>query len=194
MVISRNEYLVILAVLAIERLFELVLSQRNANSLFARGARETGRDHFAPMVAFHSLFLMAPAAEMLIFDRPFPGPIGWVALGATIMAQALRYWAIFTLGERWNTRVLTVPNDAPITTGPYRFLRHPNYLAVAIEMVSVPCIHGCWLTAIGFSLGNAVLMSVRIPSEEQAQGVHYTDAFEKTPRMLPTPSSRSRRS
>jgi methyltransferase len=192
MVISRSAYLAILGLIAIERLIEIVISRRNAAILLRRGALEAGKGHFAPMVVFHVLFLVAPAAEMLIFNRPFPGLIGWGALVGAATAQALRYWTILTLGERWNIRVLAIPGETPIATGPYRFVRHPNYLAVAIEVASVPCVHGCWLTAIVFSIGNAALMAVRIRSEERVQGANYSEVFERVPRILPAVLFRSR--
>jgi methyltransferase len=104
-----------------------------------------------------------------------------VALGA----QALRWWAIATLGGRWNTRVIVVPGAAPVTGGPYRFLRHPNYLALVLEMLAVPLTHGAWLTALVFFALNAALLAVRIPAEERALGRPYAEAFEGYSPLLP---------
>ena len=97
----------------------------------------------------------------------------------------MRYWAIRTLGERWNTRILFVPGDAPVTSGPYRWVRHPNYVAVILEMAAIPMIHGAWITALVASAVNAGLLWVRIRAEEQALGTAYTQAFAERPRFIP---------
>src|SRR5678815_4307251 len=93
----------------------------------------------------------ACALEVVLLDRPFPGAVGWMALAVVLGAQALRYWAIATLGWRWNTRIVVVPGAPPVTGGPYRFVRHPNYVAVIAEMVALPLVHGAWLTALAFT-------------------------------------------
>jgi methyltransferase len=183
--VSTGWYLGFLGLLAAERVVELVLSRRNAARAFARGGVETGQGHFRVMVAFHSLFLAACAAEVLGLARAFPGAWGLGALGVALVAQALRYWAIASLGERWNTRIIVVPDLSPVTRGPYRYLRHPNYVAVVLELAAVPLIHGAWVTAVVFSLGNAVLLWVRIRAEEAALGAAYAQAFAHKPRFIP---------
>ena len=150
-----------------------------------------GQGHFRVMVLFHSAFLVACAVEPLALHRPFPGFLGYVSLGGAIAAQLLRYWAISTLGERWNTRIIFVPGATPVTEGPYRYIRHPNYVAVILEFVFLPLIHGGYLTALFFSLGNAVLLYVRIRAEEAALGVEYQQAFSRRPRFLPKGASTS---
>jgi methyltransferase len=137
------------------------------------------------MVVVHTLFPFACVGEVLILKRPFPGALGLAALAVSLGAQALRWWAITTLGWRWNTRIIVVPGSSPVTGGPYRFLRHPNYLAVILEMASIPLVHGAWLTALVFSALNAVLLAVRIPAEERALGQPYAEAFEGRSRLLP---------
>lgn len=159
-------WLAFLALLALERVFELWLSRRNARAAFARGGVESGAGHFPVMAAVHTLFLLSCAVEGSL--RPFPGALGWAALGGALVAQALRYWAIATLGARWNVRVIVVPGEPLVSSGPYRFVRHPNYAAVCLELLSVPLIHGAWVTATVFSLANAALLAVRIPAEERA--------------------------
>ncbi len=185
MVSSVQAYLAFLGLLAVERGIELALSRRNSRLAFSRGAREHCRPHFRLMAAFHGAFLASCAAEVLLLRRPFPGALGAVALIGAIASQGLRYWAIATLGPRWNVKIIVVPGDEPVTAGPYRFIRHPNYLAVAVEMACVPLIHGCWLTALVFSLGNAVLLRIRIRAEEKALGDRYSTAFADRPRFLP---------
>ncbi|WNG40456.1 hypothetical protein F0U61_47315 [Archangium violaceum] len=185
MVSSLNGYLAFLGLLAAERLVELVISQRNAARAFARGGVETGQRHYRVMVVLHSLFLVACVAEVVALRRPFPGGIGFAALGVALVAQALRYWSIVSLGELWNTRIIVVPGLSPVTRGPYRYLRHPNYVAVVLELAAVPLIHGAWVTAVVFSLANAGLLLVRIRAEEAALGAAYADAFANRPRFIP---------
>ena len=185
MVISVPAYLALLALVALERGGELVLSARNARLARARGGVETGQGHYPVMAAFHALFLVSCALEVVLLHRPFPGAAGWVALGVVLAAQALRYWAIGTLGWRWNTRIVVVPGASPVTAGPYRFVRHPNYVAVIAEMVALPLVHGAWLTALVFSLGNAWILRVRIRAEERALGDAWRNAFAGRPRFVP---------
>jgi methyltransferase len=122
---------------------------------------------------------------VILLGRTFPGVPGLAALAVAIGAQALRWWAIATLGWRWNTRIIVVPGASPFTGGPYRFLRHPNYLAVILEMLAIPLVHGAWLTALVFSSLNAALLAIRIPAEERALGRPYAEAFERLSRILP---------
>ena len=185
MVTSVGLYLGLLVAVALERGLELVISTRNARLAQARGGVETGRGHYPVMAVFHGAFLAACALEVVLLRRPFPGAVGWIALGVVIGAQALRYWAIATLGWRWNTRIVVVPGAAPVTGGPYRFVRHPNYVAVIAEMLALPLVHGAWLTALVFSLGNAWLLRVRIRAEERALGEPWEHAFAGRPRFVP---------
>ncbi|MBK7860100.1 MAG: hypothetical protein IPJ65_16095 [Archangiaceae bacterium] len=170
-----------LAALACERLVELVLSKRNAARAFARGGVEVGQAHYRVMTAFHTLFLIACAVEA----RPFDPRLFWVFFPGALLAQALRWWAIGTLGDRWNTRVIVVPGLEPVTRGPYRFLKHPNYLAVVIELLCVPLMMGAFVTAAVFTLGNAALLFVRIRAEERALGETWANAFAGKARFVP---------
>jgi methyltransferase len=178
-------YLGFLLLLAVERVGELILSARNAKRAFARGAVEVGQRHYKVMAALHTAFLFSCGAEVLFLRRPFPEPWGFIALAVAVLTQALRYWAIFTLGDRWNTRVIVIPGSEPVTRGPYRFLRHPNYVAVVAELAAVPLIHGAWLTAVLFTVANAFLLRVRIRAEENALGSTYQTAFGRLPRFIP---------
>ena len=151
-----------------ERLAELVVAKRNAAWSLARGGVETGRGHYPPMVLLHTGLLVGALVEVLALDRPFHAWLGWPMLALALGAQALRWWCIATLGRRWNTRVIVVPGLAPVTSGPYRFLPHPNYVAVVVEGVALPMVHAAWITAVGFTLLNAVLLTVRIRAENAA--------------------------
>jgi methyltransferase len=185
MVISLTAYLALLTALGVERIVELIISARNARWAFARGATETGTGHYPSMAAFHTLFIFSCAGEAIILRRTFPAMVGWIALGGALGAQGLRYWAVATLGRRWNTRVIVLPDVAPVVSGPYRLMRHPNYLAIVIEMICVPMIYDCWLTALVFSAGNALLLLVRIKAEESALGAPYQEKFSSLPRLIP---------
>ncbi len=185
MVTSVALYLGFLGALYLERAAELLVSRRNARLAFAARGVETGRRQFAVMVAVHALFPLGCAVEVLALHRRFPGAVGWAALGVSLGSQALRWWAVATLGRRWNTRIIVVPGAEPVTGGPYRFVRHPNYLAVMLEALAVPLIHGAWLCAVVFACANAALLSVRIPAEERALGESYARAFAGLPRLLP---------
>ena len=179
-----HAYLALVGLFALERVAEMLLSRRNARRAVAAGAVEVGRGHYAAMVPFHAAFLAACAAEALAFPAP-PPRVARLAVALALAAQALRWWSVATLGERWNTRILAVPGAAPVTGGPYRYLRHPNYVAVVIELAALPLAWGSWRTAIVFSVGNAALLAVRIPAEERALGAAYAAAFSTTPRFVP---------
>jgi isoprenylcysteine carboxyl methyltransferase (ICMT) family protein YpbQ len=130
MVISHAIYLAILAALVAERVFELWLSNRNAQLAFARGGVEFGRGQYRIMIAFHTTFIAACTIESMLRTAAFPTALVIAALAGEIAAQTLRYWAVATLGEKWNTRVIVIPGSEPVTSGPYRYIRHPNYAAV----------------------------------------------------------------
>ncbi len=108
-----------------------------------------------------------------------------IALVGVIIAQFLRYAAVMTLGERWNTRIIVMPDAAPVTRGLYRWMRHPNYVAVVIEIAALPMIRGCWITAGVFTIANALMLAVRIPAEERALGANYSAAFGDVGRFFP---------
>jgi methyltransferase len=164
---------VMVAALSVQRFLELRLAKRNEAALRRRGAQEFGARHYPAFFVLHGLWLLSWPLEALLravpesyIDLPALWLV-WLALFAA--AQALRYWAIGSLGERWNTRVLVLPGEAPIARGPYRFLAHPNYVAVIVELAAVPLLFGAYATAIVASLVNAVLLfGIRIPCETSA--------------------------
>jgi len=159
-----------IVLIAFERLAELVLSARHARRLRARGGFESGRGHFALFVVLHTLFPLAVLAEVgFLGARPFRGWPVWLAL--FVLAQALRIWSIHSLGERWNARIWVVPGEPPIVHGPYRWMRHPNYLAVTLELPAAAMMFGAWRTALAASALNAIALAIRIPAEERALGL-----------------------
>jgi methyltransferase len=152
----------------LERLAELVVSRRHSAWAIARGGIEQGRGHYPVMVVLHSGLLVGAVAEAWLRDRPFEPALGWVMLVVVVLSQALRWWCIATLGNQWNTRVIVVPGLPLVRRGPYRFLPHPNYLAVIAEGLALPLVHSAWITAVVFTVANAALLAERIRVENLA--------------------------
>ncbi|MFH8756900.1 isoprenylcysteine carboxyl methyltransferase family protein [Streptomyces atroolivaceus] len=161
-------YTALVLAVAAERLAELAVALRNARWSLARGGTEAGRGHYPVMVALHTALLAACLAEAWLAGRPFLPWLGWTMVAGVAAAQGLRWWCVRTLGRRWNTRVIVVPGLPLVTGGPYRWLRHPNYVAVAAEGAALPLVHGAWVTAVLFTVLNAALMTVRIRCEDAA--------------------------
>jgi methyltransferase len=161
-------YVVLVLLVGVERLAELAVSRRNAAWSFARGGVETGREHFPAMVALHTGLLAGCIVEVLVADRPFIPWLGWPMLVLALGSQALRWWCIATLGPRWNTRVIVVPGLPPVRRGPYRWFRHPNYVAVVVEGIALPLVHTAWVTALVFTALNVPLLRVRLRVENAA--------------------------
>jgi methyltransferase len=165
---SQALFTALVLAVGLERLAELVVSRRNAAWSAARGGVESGQGHFPAMAALHIALLVGAVAEVWAADRPFVPWLGWPALALALASQGLRWWCITTLGPRWNTRVIVVPGLPLVTSGPYRWFSHPNYIAVVVEGVALPLIHTAWVTAATFTLLNAVLLTVRLRVENQA--------------------------
>ncbi|MDD4588454.1 MAG: isoprenylcysteine carboxylmethyltransferase family protein [Heliobacteriaceae bacterium] len=156
-----------IGLLILQRLGELGLARRNTAYIVSRGGYEAGAGHYKFIVTLHILFFVSLAGETGFLHRT-PPPWWPVPCGLFCLAQMLRYWSIFSLGRFWNTRIFVLPGAAIVFRGPYKYLRHPNYLAVIIELVTVPLILGAFFTAGVFSLANLALLSVRIQAEEKA--------------------------
>lgn len=152
----------------LERVAELVVSRRHLRWAMANGGREYGAGHYPAMVTLHTALLAGAVVEVLTAHRPFVPGLGWTMLVIVVAAQTLRWWCIGSLGLRWNTRIVVVPNLALVTEGPYRWFRHPNYVAVVAEGVALPLVHTAWLTAVLFTGLNFWLLSVRIGAENAA--------------------------
>lgn len=161
-------YLILLAAVAAERMLELTVSRRNVAWSQRRGGIEYGAGHYLWMVLLHTGLLAGCAVEAAVFDRPFMPALGWPMFALVIGAQAMRWWCIATLGRRWSTRVLVIPGAFLVISGPYRFLRHPNYAAVAVEGIALPLVYTCWITAGAFTVLNAALLRVRVRVENAA--------------------------
>ncbi|SDT14052.1 isoprenylcysteine carboxyl methyltransferase family protein [Jiangella sp. DSM 45060] len=161
-------FTVLVGLVGLERLAELVVSRRNAAWSFARGGVEYGQRHFPVMVVLHTALLAGAVAEVWIRRPDFVPALGWTMLALVVAAQALRWWCIATLGRQWNTRVIVVPGLDRVDGGPYRVLRHPNYVAVVVEGFALPLVHSAWITAVVFTALNAALLAVRLSVENAA--------------------------
>jgi methyltransferase len=161
-------YVFLIAAVAVERLAELVVAQRNLAWSRERGGLEFGAGHYPVMVVLHTGLLVGCLAEVFTLHRPFLPWLGWPMLAVVVAAQVLRWWCIRTLGRQWNTRVVVIPGAARIGGGPYRLLPHPNYVAVIVEGIALPLVHTAWITAVVFTVLNAALLSARISSENAA--------------------------
>jgi methyltransferase len=165
---SLTAFTVLVVLVGVERLAELVVSKRNATWSFERGGVETGFAHYPPMVVLHTGLLAGALVEAYVRDPAVPSALAWSMLAVVVLSQALRWWCIRTLGPQWNTRVIVVPGMVPVRKGPYEIISHPNYVAVVLEGVALPLVHACWVTAVVFTLLNAVLLTVRIRVENAA--------------------------
>lgn len=160
-------YAALLLAVGLERLAELSVAARHLRWARDRGAVEAGRGHYPFMVVLHAGLLAGCLAEVLLLDRPF---LPWLAapmLVLLVASQALRWWCIATLGQQWNTRVVVVPGLPLVRRGPYRWLRHPNYVAVVVEGFALPLVHTAWWTALVFGVLNAGLLTTRIRCENR---------------------------
>lgn len=159
--------LVAVALVAAQRLLELRISRRNEHRARSRGAVEYGRAHYPAMVALHASWLFCTVLEGTLRAPDLP-ELWYVPLAAFLLVQPLRYWAISSLGASWNVRVLVVPGARRVVLGPYRYLSHPNYVVVAVEIAAFPLIFGSWITALVFTALNAAFLYLRIRAEERA--------------------------
>lgn len=170
-------YVILVGFVAGERLVELVISTRNARWALSRGGVESGQGHYPFMVVLHLGLLLGCVAEVTFGGAPFLPWLGWPMLALVLLSQALRWWCISTLGRQWNTRVIVVPGLPLVSGGPYRFFRHPNYVAVVVEGAALPLVHTAWITALIFTVLNVPLLAVRLRCEEFAlQAAHPSGA------------------
>jgi methyltransferase len=161
-------FTVLVVLVALERVAELVVSRRNQAWSLARGGRESGEGHYPVMVVLHTGLLLGCLAEAWLRRPEAPLLLAWSMLALVLACQALRWWCIASLGPRWNTRVIVVPHLPLVRRGPYRFLAHPNYVAVVVEGAALPLVHAGWVTATLFTLANAALLAVRLRVENTA--------------------------
>ncbi len=165
---SEAWFTLLVALVGLERVAEMAVARRNAAWSFARGGVETGREHWPFMVMLHVALLVGMLVEVWVADRPFLPWLGWSMFVLVVLAQGLRWWCIRTLGSQWNARVIVVPGSPRVTTGPYRWFAHPNYVAVVVEGIALPLVHTAWVTAAAFTVLNAWVLTLRLRDEERA--------------------------
>ena len=173
---SRFWFVILIGLVALLRLAELAISARNARRLRARGGVESGAGHYPVMVGVHAAFLAAAPLEVILLDRGFIPTLGFSMLALFALTLALRYWVIATMGEHWCTRVVVLPGVPLVATGPFRILRHPNYLAVAVEVPALALVHTAWISAMIFGGLNALVLRTRIQVENAALTAAAEDA------------------
>jgi methyltransferase len=161
-------YALLIGAVAVERLAEVVVAQCNRAYSLVHGGVEFGSRHYPAMVLLHLGLLVGCLVEPVALHRPFIASLGWPMLAIVVAAQVLRWWCISTLNHQWNTRVIVIPGAPRITGGPYRFVPHPNYVAVISEGIALPLVHTAWITALVFSILNAWLLLTRIKIENAA--------------------------
>ena len=150
--------------MTLQRVGELWLSNRNTRRLLASGAREYGASHYPLIVAVHALWLIG------LWWRAPDRPIDGFWLGLFVLIEIARIWVLATLGRRWTTRIIVLPNSPLVRRGPYRFVNHPNYLVVMGEIAVLPLVFGLWRIALIFTLLNAAIIAIRIREENRALG------------------------
>jgi methyltransferase len=180
-------YLALLALVGLERLFELRISRRNQQKLEKQGVRKIAEPHFRWMVFTHASVLVCAAAEVILLHRPLIPLLAMSMAGLFIFANALRWWVIRTLAGHWNVEVMASSRVGVVTSGPYRWVRHPNYVAVVIELFSLPMIHTAWITALAGTLANLEILRRRLRVEEGVlmADPSYRSAMGEKPRFLP---------
>jgi methyltransferase len=161
-------YALLIGAVVVERIGELVEAQRNRSWSLAHGGLEFGAAHYPAMIVLHTGLLVGCVVEPLALHRPFIPSLGWPMFAIVLAAQGLRWWCITTLNRQWNTRVIIIPGAQRVTGGPYRFVPHPNYVAVIAEGLALPLVHCAWITAAAFTMLNAMLLRARIRVENAA--------------------------
>lgn len=173
-------FTVLIGIVIIQRLVELIVARRNEKWMKAQGAFEAGTSHYPYMIMLHTSFFISLISEVVILDRslsPFWVPL----LGIFLLAQVLRVWCLASLGKFWNTKIIILPGAEVVQKGPYKLIRHPNYVIVCTEILVLPLLFQAYFTAILFTLLNIVILSIRIPAEERAlrEATNYSEVFTK---------------
>jgi len=180
-------FLLLLLAVAALRVVELRISRRHQQQLLSRGAARVSDPRFRWMVALHTAVLLGAALEVLLLKRPFIPAFAAVMFAIFLAANAVRWWVIRTLGEHWNVQVVDSTRLGVVTSGPFRFVRHPNYAAVFAEMLALPLVHTAWITALAGSLAHVAVLAQRLTTEESVLFANpdYRTAMAGKPRFLP---------
>jgi len=185
--VSRTAYLALLLAVGLGRLMEMRLSARNRGRLAAQGAMKVHEPHFRWMVLLHAGVLISAALEVLLLRRPLIAALALPMGVLFVLANAVRWWVIAALAEHWNVQVMDSTRLGIVTRGPYRWIRHPNYVAVFVELMALPLIHTAWLTAVWASAVNLWVLRRRLEVEERIllADPTYQATMARKPRFLP---------
>ncbi|MED1562273.1 isoprenylcysteine carboxyl methyltransferase [Alkalihalobacillus alcalophilus ATCC 27647 = CGMCC 1.3604] len=171
----------------LQRVLELIIANRNKRWIEDQGGFEVGKEHYPFLVLLHVGFFLSLFSEIAVTQ---PEMMKWTAIPFClfIIAQVVRVWALSSLGRFWNTRIMILPGARVVTKGPYHFMRHPNYMVVAVEIISLPIIFQAYWTAFLFTVLNGVVLSIRIKEEERAlqADTNYNEIFENKSRFIPS--------
>ena len=157
-------FIVFISFFIIQRISELFIARRNEKWLLSHGAIQYGQSHYPFMIALHTLFIISIIAEYILRLQP---PIDWLFLVLFVVVLSFKFWALSSLGKYWNTKIYRIPGVYPVKRGPYKFLKHPNYIEVVCEIAIIPLVFHLYYTAIIFTLLNAVMLWVRIGVENK---------------------------
>lgn len=180
-------YLALLAAVGVLRLVELAISLRHQKLMLTQGAARVPEPHFKWMVVVHTGVLIGAALEVVFLHRPFVPPLAATMFALFIASNLMRFWVVRSLGNLWSVQVMDSTRIGVVTTGPFRYIRHPNYTGVILEMISLPLIHTAWITALATSAGYSIALSLRIRAEERVlmANPEYRAAMGHKPRFLP---------
>jgi methyltransferase len=155
---------IFIAFFILQRLSELIIARRNEKWLLSQGAIQYGQSHYAFMIALHTLFIISIIAEYVFRVAP---QIDWLFLVLFILVLSFKFWALSSLGKYWNTKIYRIPGVYPVKKGPYKVLKHPNYMEVVCEIAIIPLVFHLYYTAIIFSVLNSIMLVVRIRAENE---------------------------
>jgi methyltransferase len=180
-------FLVLLLAVAALRIFELRISKRHQQRMTSRGAAKVKDPYFRWMALFHTVVLIGAAAEVIFFHRPLIPALAIPMFAVFLAANLVRWWVIRTLGEHWNVQVVDSTKLGFVASGPFRYVRHPNYAAVFLEMIALPLIHTAWITALAGALAHIIVLSLRLSVEDPVllSNPDYAATMGSKPRFLP---------
>lgn len=185
--ISVIAFLALLLAVGLLRIFELYVSRRNQQKMMAQGATKVAEPQFRFLVLVHTAVLIGAALEVVLLHRPFIPALAAVMSVLFLAGNAMRFWVVRTMGKHWNVQVMNSTSLGVVTSGPFRFVRHPNYAAVMVEMLSLPLIHTAWIAALAGCVGYGIAVAKRIAVEESVLFANpdYRAAMGGKPRFLP---------
>ena len=180
-------FITLLLAVAALRIFELRISKRHQQRMTSRGAAKIKDPYFRWMAMFHTLVLIGAAGEVVFLKRPFIPALAAPMSVLFVAANVVRWWVIRTLGEHWNVQVVDSTKLGFVASGPFRYVRHPNYAAVFVEMIALPLIHTAWITALAGAFAHIIVLSLRLSVEDPVllSNPDYAATMGSKPRFLP---------